>query len=131
MSKHADPIAARRVVVGVVAWAVFGVAWWLVLRRDPGSWLPDLAVPVVSLVVVTVVTLAWVRHNLGIYRRKGPRRGLPAVDAPWTHDSLGRALSLPTGVATARIVTVDLTQPTDGEDKICGGVMDVFVERIG
>ncbi len=30
----------------------------------------------------------------------------------------------------ARIVTVDLTQPTDGEDKICGGVMDVFVERM-
>lgn len=30
-----------------------------------------------------------------------------------------------------RIVTVDLTQPTDGDDKICGGVMDVFVERIG
>ena len=31
----------------------------------------------------------------------------------------------------ARIVTVDLTLPTDGEDKICGGVMDIFVERIG
>ncbi len=31
----------------------------------------------------------------------------------------------------ARIVTVDLTQPTDGDDKICGGLMDVFVERIG
>ena len=31
----------------------------------------------------------------------------------------------------ARIVTVDLTEPTDGEDKICGGVMDVFVERLG
>lgn len=30
----------------------------------------------------------------------------------------------------ARIVTVDLTEPTDGEDKICGGVMDVFVERL-
>ena len=30
----------------------------------------------------------------------------------------------------ARIVTVDLTEPTDGDDKICGGVMDVFVERI-
>ena len=30
----------------------------------------------------------------------------------------------------ARIVTVDLTQPTDGDDKICGGVMDVFVERL-
>jgi xanthine dehydrogenase accessory factor len=31
----------------------------------------------------------------------------------------------------ARIVSVDLTEPTDGEDKICGGIMDVFVERLG
>jgi len=30
-----------------------------------------------------------------------------------------------------RLVDVDLTNPTDGEDKICGGVMKVFVERIG
>lgn len=30
----------------------------------------------------------------------------------------------------ARIVTVDLTEPTNGEDKICGGVMDIFVERL-
>lgn len=30
-----------------------------------------------------------------------------------------------------RMVVVDLTEPTDGEDKICGGVMDIFVERVG
>lgn len=29
-----------------------------------------------------------------------------------------------------RTVLVDLTEPVDGEDKICGGVMEVFVERI-
>ena len=29
-----------------------------------------------------------------------------------------------------RLVTVDLTNPIDGDDKICGGVMEVFVERI-
>ena len=29
-----------------------------------------------------------------------------------------------------RLVTVDLTQPVDGDDKICGGVMDIFIERI-
>lgn len=29
-----------------------------------------------------------------------------------------------------RIVPVDLTEPVDGEDKICGGIMDVFVERL-
>lgn len=28
------------------------------------------------------------------------------------------------------VVTVDLTEPLDGEDKICGGVMEVFVERL-
>jgi len=28
------------------------------------------------------------------------------------------------------IVHVDLTTPIDGDDKICGGVMDVFVERV-
>ena len=29
-----------------------------------------------------------------------------------------------------RLVTVDLTEPTEVEDKICGGVMEVFIERI-
>ncbi len=29
-----------------------------------------------------------------------------------------------------RIVTVDLTESPEGEDKICGGVMQVFVERL-
>lgn len=40
------------------------------------------------------------------------------------------AMSLIEAGGTPRIVTVDLTEPTDGEDKICGGVMDVFVERL-
>ncbi len=29
----------------------------------------------------------------------------------------------------ARLVTVDLTEDVEGDDKICGGIMDVFVER--
>ncbi len=29
-----------------------------------------------------------------------------------------------------RLVRVDLTNPIDGDDKICGGIMDVFVEPI-
>lgn len=29
-----------------------------------------------------------------------------------------------------RLVRVDLTNPIDGEDRICGGVMDVFIEPI-
>jgi len=37
-------------------------------------------------------------------------------------------LSLEDGMP--RIVTVDLTTPIDGPDKICGGIMDIFVEPI-
>jgi xanthine dehydrogenase accessory factor len=29
-----------------------------------------------------------------------------------------------------RLVQIDLTNPIDGDDKICGGVMDVFVEPV-
>ena len=28
------------------------------------------------------------------------------------------------------LVTVDLTESPEGEDKICGGIMEVFVERV-
>src|SRR3990170_5119362 len=30
----------------------------------------------------------------------------------------------------ARVVIVDLTNPLDGEDKICGGIMEVLVEPV-
>ena len=33
------------------------------------------------------------------------------------------------GDGRPQVVQVDLTTPIDGEDKICGGVMDVFVEQ--
>jgi xanthine dehydrogenase accessory factor len=29
-----------------------------------------------------------------------------------------------------KLITVDLTNPMEGEDKICGGLMDVWVERL-
>ena len=113
VSKHADPLGVRRVLWGVGAWLLLALAWWVVLRRDARTWLPELLVPAVAVVVVTVVTLYWVRHNLGIYQRKGPRKGLPAGDAPWVQDSLGRRLEFASGVSNARVVRVDL----DGDVK--------------
>ena len=108
VSKHSDPLRARRVALGALSWVVLGAAWYGVLHRDSRTWLPQLLVPAASLVVVTVLTLAWVRHNLGIYERKGPRRGVPQADAPWTEDSLGRRLELPDEVLGARLVRVDV-----------------------
>lgn len=108
MSKHADPITGRRWVVGTLSWVALGYAWWRVLERGPRDWALEIAVPVVSALVVTVLTLVWVRHNRGIYERKGPRRGLPDVVAPWTSDTLGRRLVIPSTVSDARVVRVDL-----------------------
>ncbi len=34
------------------------------------------------------------------------------------------------GDGRPRLVHVDLTNPIDGDDKICGGIMDIFLERI-
>ena len=31
---------------------------------------------------------------------------------------------------TPKLVIVDLTESPEGEDKICGGIMEVFVERV-
>jgi hypothetical protein len=113
VSKHTDPIGTRRIFVGLLSWLALGAAWWGVLRRDSRTWLPELLVPVVALVVVTALTLLWVRHNLGIYQRKGPRTGLPHSDAPWLTDSLGRHLDLPVAALSARHVRLVL----DGDTK--------------
>ena len=113
MSRHCDPLGTRRTVYGVLSWIALGVAWWAVLRRDHRTWLPELIVPTVALVVVTALTLLWVRHNLGIYQRKGARRGIPEVHAPWVSDSLGRRLELLSHAAGARVVRVVL----DGDVK--------------
>ncbi|GAC1611757.1 MAG: hypothetical protein NVS3B26_27800 [Mycobacteriales bacterium] len=91
---------------------MLAVAWWDVLRANPRSWLPELLIPVVTLVIVSALTLLWVRHNLGIYARKGPRRGLPDPDAAWSTDRLGRQLHFEYGVENAPVVRLDLTGPT-------------------
>jgi hypothetical protein len=40
---------------------------------------------------------------------------------------MGRGLPPP---GLPRLVTVDLAEPAEGGDKMCGGVMEVFVECI-
>jgi hypothetical protein len=41
--------------------------------------------------------------------------------------SIGQGLAPP---ALPRLVAADLTEPTEVGDRICGGVMEVFIERI-
>ncbi len=103
--------AKKRVVAGIVVWSLYGALLlrWAVLEADIHSTLHDLAILAVMVFVVPVITLWWIHHNMGIYRDKGPRRSAVSIDAPWTHDYLGRPLSVdPARIVSARLVTISV-----------------------
>lgn len=91
------PVAWWQLLVGVLSWVAFAAGWVRVVRMG----LPDRlvleagALVLLTLVVITLATSWWVRHNLAIYRRKGPRRAIPATDTVITEDRLGRPLTGP------------------------------------
>ncbi len=93
-------------LVGILFWLLL-VAMWLRLAgnhslsaasiRDSVQYVAAMGGAVLAL------TLCWIRHNVAIHRRKGPRTGSP-VRAPRSDaDRLGRPVlwSLPGGHATA------------------------------
>ena len=62
----------------VIGWVVFGWLWW---RVGSHSWdSRDLRLLVLAATLFfPIVTGTWVLHNMGIYRRLGPRRSVNAV----------------------------------------------------
>ena len=108
---------AMHVVIVLAGWVLFFIWWGQVLRVAS---IPEAARAVLVILSVSLVTalatVGWVRYNLGIYRRKGPRRTVPDVSENVGTDALGRTLVHPGGEAlrSARVVTVSLT---DGNGK--------------
>jgi hypothetical protein len=91
-----DGLASRwhglmHALVIVAGWVIFVGAWWLVLGqpRDTGT-LRSLLVGAV--LVAPALTIAWVLHNVGIHRRKGPRRAVAAVPLRYEVDFNGRRI---------------------------------------
>ena len=80
-------------LIVVCTWVLFFYWWSLVL---PVTLLSDAAWAILAILVTSlctvVLTLGWVRYNLGIYRRKGPRRKNPDVPEVFAMDALGREL---------------------------------------
>lgn len=75
----------------IVGWLLFALFWWLVLARPWES--RDLWLLIVgSLVLLPIITAIWVVHNVALFRRRGPRRSVPAVDPVFDRDSLNRPL---------------------------------------
>jgi hypothetical protein len=78
-------------LVVVVGWVGFVWLWLLVAARPWDSqgltWLI-----LGSLVLMPLLTGAWVLHNRSIHRRKGDRQAVSPVDMGYAHDWHGRAV---------------------------------------
>jgi len=103
-------------LIVVCTWVLFFYWWYCVL---PATLLSDAAWALFDIFAVSlctvVLTLGWVRYNLGIYRRKGPRRKIPDVSERFVVDALGRAL-VHGGWETLRASRV-ITVSIDGENR--------------
>ncbi len=84
------------------------------------------------------VALATVAHTRGSTPRRAGAKMLIRADGSFCGTIGGgcgeaevrtEAMEIVHGGA-ARVVTVDLTNEIDGPDKICGGVMEVYIEPV-
>ena len=93
----------------VLGWAALGWAWWRVAERGQLPTAGMVLTPVLLALATYAVTSWWVRHNLAIYRRKGPRRSVPGAAWPYLTDRRGRMLRMDRAeVRAAREVVVEI-----------------------
>ncbi|MFN3749922.1 MAG: hypothetical protein ACK4SR_01020 [Thiobacillus sp.] len=83
---------AWHVLLVAFGWVVFGAFWWIVLPQDIEAFSSIARLIAVALFLLPAITLYWVMHNRGIYDRKGPRRHVQRVAAPYAHDWAGRSV---------------------------------------
>lgn len=82
-------VALWHLLMLVTGWTLFLLGWWRVSTRPWDS--EDLRLLFLgSMLVFPVMTVAWVLHNVGIHRRKGPRKAVPPVKQVYEADFLGR-----------------------------------------
>lgn len=92
----------------LAGWGLFIWGWYDVLGQpwdtNALSWLIGG-----SVVVLPTITLAWVLHNVGIYRRKGPRNSVRTVDESYRQDWNGREVCADLqALSRASIVIIDI-----------------------
>lgn len=74
-----------------LGWLLFAWSWHRVTADRPE--VGELRVLMVAaVIVVPLLTLSWVAHNVGIYRRKGPRKAGRAVPLHYDQDFNGRTI---------------------------------------
>lgn len=84
----------RHLVLAGAGWAIAVVGWVIAARgSDHRHFVLASLVIAVSLGLCATVTAGWVAHNRRIYRRKGPRTGLPTARVDYVTDWVGRPVT--------------------------------------
>jgi hypothetical protein len=91
-------------------WAAFFWGWWFILFHWPR---PELIASLRLLAfagsLCGIVITLWIRHNVAIFKEKGPRLGARQITMTFTSDVLGRPLVLARpGVLRDPYVVVDV-----------------------
>lgn len=101
-------------LIALAGWALF-IYWWN--RVIPQIDSRDAAVALVfigaTVLATVLVTLLWIRYNIGIFRRKGPRTRLVRAAENRETDFLGRTIVRSGPLKTASLVVVSV----DGKAK--------------
>ncbi len=75
----------------IAGWGIFAWSWWLV--SDQPRTTDDLRNLIVgAAIIMPTLTVAWILHNVGIHRRKGPRRAVAPVPLRYDIDFNGRRI---------------------------------------
>ncbi len=83
--------ALVQLVLIVIGWFLFFWAWGSVMRfTAPETVLVTIILLAALAAVILVINLLWIRHNVNIFKKKGPRKSVPQVRYEFQRDFLGR-----------------------------------------
>ena len=86
--------ALVQLVLVVIGWFLFLWAWVSVMRYTAPETVAVTTILLAAFaVVVEAINLLWIRHNMKIYKKKGPRENVPQVRYEFRRDFSDRRLA--------------------------------------
>ena len=111
---HSPPLTLRQkvghVLFVILGWVLF-IWFWHIAAGEPWDSAPLMFLIIGSIIVSPLVTLFWIFHNMGIYKRKGPRKGMANVQPFYDVDWSGREVTADWAALTsARVVVIEVDE---------------------
>ena len=76
-----------------IGWVLFFGFWWRVLFQQQRDFAVVALLIVAVAILTPLVTLYWVTHNVGIFRKKGPRKANRSMQYAYARDWSGKPVS--------------------------------------